>query len=61
MIGNDMWNLKASLALRTVARSARYIMGGIYPHSACRFGQWRAPRAISWEASTPTLRAASGT
>ena len=31
MIGNDMWNLKASLALRTVARSARYERGRALP------------------------------
>ncbi len=45
MTFNDFWhisemvgNVKVCFALQAVARSARYIMGGIYPHSACRFG-----------------------
>lgn len=37
VIGDDMWNLIASLALRAVARSARYERRGIFPHSACRY------------------------
>ncbi len=54
MTFNDFWhisemvgNVKVCFALQAVARSARYIMGGIYPHSACRFGHLRGVNIVS--------------